>query len=613
MFPFQPRPRPGDRRFTQAEQRRQLDALARLADLDADFGGPPPDAPGPHPRFLARITERAALPPALSYRVVAYRWSFSEEAEDGRLRADLAGFRDTDGLTYPAYELSGNWHVPIGSVVEMHAASGGHFLWFSYPEGRVPARITGEGAPGVYSWIEQDANPSGVWVDVPGGRTGTITVNPAYERSGATGIAVNTLIWLERGYGEAADVVVESQQAGNGSTLRTIQRVYLEAATGGTWTLTATNAAGAAETTAPIAHNANAAAVEAALESLGNLTAVSVTGSGTFGSPFVVTFEDTFADLPLMRADPFGLLGTQEWSFDATGTTAVAHVKPTGPVDGGRYPGVLVEYDGTGWVDGDAVLVIPPNGEELGEGVRYIARRVAPVDGGPAYVTQQVAEATPDADGVGSGSGDGDVGVVGTFKEFLDIACEGGKLNVYTREVTLSRDADGALQLGRGVTCRKAVACCDDSCADDEVCDGAGSGSGPDSGSGGGDPPPPTHVESDCCPGYLVPARLWITFGTCTGDYSGLTGLSYPVDHDGGHWVYAIAAEDPVDAENIDVECTGSTAGNFDVEFAGGADLGSGVTDPESTCEPVTCEGTITKGTDPASTAPWTLTETPPP
>lgn len=55
---------------------------------------------------------------------------------------------------------------------------------------------------------------------------------------------------------------------------------------GGTWTLTFRG-----QTTGPIAHNASAADVKAALDALSNIDSVTVTGSGTSASPWIVTFD----------------------------------------------------------------------------------------------------------------------------------------------------------------------------------------------------------------------------------------------------------------------------------------------------------------------------------
>ncbi len=65
-----------------------------------------------------------------------------------------------------------------------------------------------------------------------------------------------------------------------------VQQVYNNA-TAGTFTLTFSG-----QTTADIAYNASAAIVESSLEALSNITDVTVTGGGTSGDPWVVSFVD---------------------------------------------------------------------------------------------------------------------------------------------------------------------------------------------------------------------------------------------------------------------------------------------------------------------------------
>lgn len=79
-------------------------------------------------------------------------------------------------------------------------------------------------------------------------------------------------------------------------------------ATGGDFTLTV-DVAGDVQTTAAIAENALAAAVEAAIEALPNVTNVSVTGTGTGGDPFVITFLNPASQDVTVTADDTNLTG----------------------------------------------------------------------------------------------------------------------------------------------------------------------------------------------------------------------------------------------------------------------------------------------------------------
>jgi hypothetical protein len=88
-----------------------------------------------------------------------------------------------------------------------------------------------------------------------------------------------------------------------------IQRVRVDNATGGTFTLTFSG-----QTTAPIAYNATAAQVQAELEALSNIGHgnVSVTGGDLSTSPVDITFMGIYAgvDVPQLTADATALTGT---------------------------------------------------------------------------------------------------------------------------------------------------------------------------------------------------------------------------------------------------------------------------------------------------------------
>lgn len=94
--------------------------------------------------------------------------------------------------------------------------------------------------------------------------------------------------------------------------------------TGGTYTLTFTTPDGDEQTTAAIAYNANAAAIEAALEALSNLVPadVAVTGSG----PFSITFSGAYAqtNVPQMTATASLTGGTAPAATVTTATGGVA-------------------------------------------------------------------------------------------------------------------------------------------------------------------------------------------------------------------------------------------------------------------------------------------------
>lgn len=95
----------------------------------------------------------------------------------------------------------------------------------------------------------------------------------------------------------AAQVNVATVTPGNGSDTNEVQSVEIVYATGGTFTLTFEG-----QTTSALAYNVSAGDLETALEALSNLTAVTVTGSGTRAAPFLVSFDDDFTNQDEMTA-----------------------------------------------------------------------------------------------------------------------------------------------------------------------------------------------------------------------------------------------------------------------------------------------------------------------
>ena len=100
-------------------------------------------------------------------------------------------------------------------------------------------------------------------------------------------------------------LVNEVQQVYNDAApVNEVQKVS-NTATGGTFTLTFNG-----QTTAAIAYDATASAVESALEALSNITDVYVYGTGTSADPWVVEFRDPGGqDVPQMTADDANLTG----------------------------------------------------------------------------------------------------------------------------------------------------------------------------------------------------------------------------------------------------------------------------------------------------------------
>jgi hypothetical protein len=119
----------------------------------------------------------------------------------------------------------------------------------------------------------------------------------------------------------APSVTVATTTQGNAGT-NEVQRVRLFGTpTGGNFTLSVT-ANGSTQTTANIAYNANAAAIDSALEGLSNLDNVAVSGGPLPGAFVDITFQGNAAsaDIPLMTANCTGLTGGSIYADVATTT-----------------------------------------------------------------------------------------------------------------------------------------------------------------------------------------------------------------------------------------------------------------------------------------------------
>lgn len=120
--------------------------------------------------------------------------------------------------------------------------------------------------------------------------------------------------------------------------------------TGGTFTLSYGGA-----TTAPIAYNANAAAVQAALVALSTIGAGNVVcgGGGLPGTPITVTFQSNLGalDVPVLTANGAGLTGGATPAVSVTTTTPGVTATGRGQITGALYAdttnGVLYENKGT--------------------------------------------------------------------------------------------------------------------------------------------------------------------------------------------------------------------------------------------------------------------------
>jgi len=156
--------------------------------------------------------------------------------------------------------------------------------------------------------------------------------------------------------------------------------------TGGTWAATFDG-----ETASSLAHNIDAATLQAALEGLASVGSGNATVSGSVGSGFTVTFIGALAgtNVPEMTADGSGL--TQ-----AAGSITVETLTPgtTGSAGTAAVQTITLTADGGTWTIGGNFLAwdaFPGDVESVIESVSGQAVTVSGPSGGPYVVTWDVA------------------------------------------------------------------------------------------------------------------------------------------------------------------------------------------------------------------------------
>lgn len=242
------------------------------------------------------------------------------------------GGEQNDDITSEAWwalEVSGNDNVPTdGSIVAMAWPSRTQPTYIFQYRPKIMAKVGAKKTSGSTTWYE--------WTEVePGTRVtagaawsaklnglagieqlGPLLQNPLFEINQAELAAddiVEVFLFPDRvdfgsddGYlRERPEAFVTETVHGDGSTTHTKQRVKWYGALGGNQQLTITNSTGVAETTADIAYTASTATIQTAIQALGSITAVTVTG--TDGSDFTVEFTDDFGHFPPIQVDGSGV------------------------------------------------------------------------------------------------------------------------------------------------------------------------------------------------------------------------------------------------------------------------------------------------------------------
>lgn len=214
--------------------------------------------------------------------------------------------------TLTAHEYSDARDVPVdGSAIVLLRPDDTGGFYFDWHPTELDAEIISSAA-GVYQCEQRFPDQSGTWAN------GTLTLE-AREDNGRTDVANGTIVRVRRGYCSGAPrVEIDTLQDGDDDTLYDQQTVGIFAS-GGTYKLIFDETSGGTnpQTTGPIAWNANATTVEAALTSLSNCNAVGITGNGTLEDRFTIEFLDSHANYLVMESVETDLEGDQEWLFSA--------------------------------------------------------------------------------------------------------------------------------------------------------------------------------------------------------------------------------------------------------------------------------------------------------
>ena len=165
-----------------------------------------------------------------------------------------------------------------------------------------------------YGWRELEfATKAALPTTLSSGRSGDNSSNqPAIEINNQK-VKVGAFVWMRRGYrGTRATASFTQTTSGNNFGIASAFSLYVDSATGGTYTLTLNSG-----TTTALAYNANSATVKSALETASGKTLSSFSGAGTLASPWTFSVSTDTANY-FCSADGSALDDDSSYAFDAS-------------------------------------------------------------------------------------------------------------------------------------------------------------------------------------------------------------------------------------------------------------------------------------------------------
>lgn len=209
----------------------------------------------------------------------AYEFQYVTDSGFGSF--SVSGISSGTAVFLPAFEESGNPYVPVdGSVIaKMRKSRGDGILTFKWSTGTILAQITGGSGPS-YDWqqvVWTSTTTKANWI-----LSGTTTSTPLVEQNGVTGLTGGTFrAWPQYCQGTPQVAVSVTQYAYKG--LPQLQAISILNAVAGTFTLTFDDRSGKQPlTTGALAYNANASAIQTAIQGLLGVWAnATVSGSTT--------------------------------------------------------------------------------------------------------------------------------------------------------------------------------------------------------------------------------------------------------------------------------------------------------------------------------------------